>query len=223
MNRSNDQRSDHAADARLSEAMAYVLDELSPAEQEAFERRLIDDQDLRDAVVEVVGLCETVTSLQDANLQDDGEIFPLHRCATNEDSRRDVPERLFAWGAVALAASVMLAVVVAGLSRSRSMVGSDDKDAQAQLAVVWANTPSLSERSEGGPVVDDVTGEAMAIDDAGALIDESPDGDDEDENGLDLGPADGGSPTDNGGWMYEALTDSRLHPALPPTTSETRG
>lgn len=192
-----------AADAMLAmQAMSYVLGELPSPGQEAFEVRLIDDQALREAVVDAVRVCEAVTSLTA-----DDDLFLSSLAVSKRTSVQTGADRFVAWGAVALAASVMAAVVVAGLNRAPSIVASGNTDPQARLALAWINTPSLSNSSS------DETSEARSIDDDDvAVIGDSTD--DEDDTGTsEL------VPTDDSNWLYEALTASRL-PTVPPSTAQ---
>lgn len=209
----------NTADARLAlQAMSYVLGELPPSDQEAFEVRLIDDQLVREAVVDAVRVCEAMT-----RLEGEEDLFPASLEFSKRTSVQTGTDRFFAWGAVALAASVMAAVVVAGLNRAPSMVASGNTDPQARLALAWASTPSVSDTS-------DETSETKAIgsDDAG-ILDEL--GNEEDAatsdvfraDDSDVPPADSNVPAADSNWFYEALTASRERAVSPSTAPVIRG
>jgi anti-sigma factor RsiW len=134
----------------LLEAVEYVLDDLPPAEREAFEARLADDQAAREAVAEAVVLCrslraaltELVEEQTGLSLCPDGLGRPPHGEFSDSLSQSaraadgavlpgaallpaSSVERLWRrpafWAATAIAASIALVVFVADVARGPNL------------------------------------------------------------------------------------------------------
>lgn len=206
----------------LFEAVRYALEEMTPPERDAFEERLADDQDAREALAVAVQLCETVKAAVDEmaenadNMADrrPREYFERSLAGSDLHAAQQAERR---WrrpatlAAMALAASVLIAVIVVGTSRDRRLpnLASPTIDADRQLAVAWANSPAITELSEAGDVTDDA--------DSINAESENADADENDGPSFDL------VPTDKTDWLLEALTASQRHEPLFPPNSATRG
>jgi len=205
----------------LFEAVRYALEEMTPPERDAFEERLADDQDAREALAVAVKLCETVTATLD-EMAENAENMANRRpreyfdrsFAVNDSHLATHVERRWrrraAWTAMALAASVLIAVMVAGIGRERGPnLASPSTDVDRQLAVVWANSPAITELSDVGDAADDANS-------VNAVLDST----EPDEND---GPSSDLVPTDRTDWLLEALTASQRHEQLFPPHAATRG
>lgn len=205
------------------EAVRYTLQEMSPPERDAFERLLADDQHARESLAFAVKLFEMTAGAFDELSQNtaDGrprEYFDRSLAEVNPQVAADHRwRRPSTWAAMALAASVLTAVIVLGVKRDRSLPSftSARADADRQLAVAWAKSPALSEVSDAGEVVDDadVADDADSVDTQFENID---------AGGNDAPPFDI-VPTDRTDWLLEALTASRRHERFFPTHAATRG
>jgi hypothetical protein len=133
-------------DPLFFDALTYVLDEMSPSDRDAFEKRLGDEQDAREAVTQAVWFCQRVVSSQ-AESSWVTEILPA---APLEKTWR----RPAIWGAaaVAIAASVMALAVIENRKGAAPGVASAAKESGKQLAVAWARVSSPAEAlGEGNP------------------------------------------------------------------------
>lgn len=133
-------------------AIRYALDELSPRARDAFEHRLIVDQQARECLVEAVAVCQHACEGMQAAVEP--AAFPqaaLMQATADQaaaqptvvaDSRTNVPRRSVAWTCLALAASLLLAVGLSMFNQRGHLPVADTKSDEAgrQLAVAWVTS-----------------------------------------------------------------------------------
>lgn len=112
-------------------AFAYVLDELAPAEREAFEVRLDEDQAAREAVARAAGLAEELTLASTPRIGTSPATPSLH--SPNRLSPRRSIQR---WGMVAISAALAVALVMSAIPRTGEPA-SRDTDSLVNLASTW--------------------------------------------------------------------------------------
>lgn len=198
------------------DACRYVLEEMPASEREAFERRLLEEQTARKAVVDAVEVFQVMKKMfaaaeERANWRPPEFIQPV-ATADNFWRRRALGVSL------ALAASVMIAVVLSGIGRDRqrhalqlAQPGVSDNssghdsmsdgmtDRGKQLAVAWLNfLPSPNDPTAALADDDDVD-EVALVDPAAA-----PAGDTS------------ASPTDD--WLFQAVTAPAAESSSPAVT-----
>ena len=126
-------------------ATRYVLGELAPVEASAFEMRLAEDQEARDAVVRAALLVESVAEIP-------------------WGTPTAAPKRRFRLGRVAALLASIAAVVLVGVAvlrnaeepRDRPQRVAGDEVDPARLAVLWSDSAkALNGAAEGG--VEEVT------------------------------------------------------------------
>ncbi|MGH7139463.1 MAG: hypothetical protein ACREHD_27270 [Pirellulales bacterium] len=221
------------------EAMRYALEEMRPSERETFERQLLEDQAARKALVDAVAVCEVMKEMfasadERANRRSGELIQPAvnHRAERQSgiESAAVVDglwQRRAVWASLALAASVMIAVVLSGVGRDRgrhalqlaqpavgdnspSLDGMSDSDRMSdrgkQLAVAWLNfLPSPNDHTAQADLLSQTDLFAQTDPDAFESDDPNAAGVADDEVAL-VDPAGDTtvSPTDD--WLYEAVT-----------------
>ena len=224
----------------LLEALMYSLDDMPPQERKAFEQRLVTDQAAREAVAEAVLMCQitdrvlhemTEKRAEMAEKRADrraAEFFdpafsgpapgvPTNGAAGRVQSAAHVDgiwRRKAVWAALAVAASILVALVV-GIGRERTMPdgngghiasadGESNPDGGKLLAVAWLNSAALT----GSP--DDFANDEVVTDEAAG--DEAVSEDDDEVAMLDTGgvdttdtlESDASMPEDD--WLFEAVT-----------------
>lgn len=215
---------DPSGDKLALDACRYALEEMSAPERESFECQLLEDQAAREAVAEAVAVLESVKNVFDSRRAQPEPVLPAAR---GEDSGR----RRAVWSVMALAASVMLAIVIFGIERggpgravqvakidpakavsagSSQKVFSDDgsisdglSDHSKQLASAWLSfVPSPAD------FMAETNGDSMVDDDVEATDDlEATSGTDDEQvalvDSIEMPAADA-----SGDWLWEAVTAS---------------
>ncbi len=234
---------DRRQDDLLSIALRYVLEELSAEERAEFECRLLEQQAAREAVAEGVALCQSAKQAVDCVMHDAASVVNWRPTAGVEPlqpaSQLDRAWRIpAAWAAMAVAASIMLAVVFTGI-RGRSQLGhkpigagspdmvtvdagssestaNGHADRGKQLAVAWVRfLPSPTEAALAADSIDaDVAdGEADSL---------GTDDDGNGDSGLLAGDEDiiarADSATAASDWVFQAVTAEPS--STPPTNSQ---
>ena len=138
-------------------AFCYAAGELTPGESEAFEARLADDQDAREALARAVELGHCVAA---AESLEPAEVWSSHSVRRHSASGASGPQwaRRLTWMAIGSAASLLVAALVAGsgvLPRLMEQFGGQDNivaiDNTGELATAWSETRrELAGTSEAG-------------------------------------------------------------------------
>lgn len=222
----------------LSTAVRYVLEEMTGDERAEFECRLVERQDAREAVAEAVALCQSAKRAIDTVMRD--AAMPKVESAASRRSAEGVSplqsvaqdERVWrapaTWVAMAVAASIVLAVVMTGVggvnpfghkltngvspgdvsvdrrSPASESLASAQADRSKQLAVAWLSfLPSPNEAALLADVTDAATADGEDDADDGSAEDASLAGDELDGEGDVVALVDSTGASD---WVFQAIT-----------------
>ena len=129
-------------------AVRYALDELSANARDAFEQRLLVDQDARECLAEAVAICQRARAGMDPAAEP-----AIAAGLRTVDSRNSVESerRSILWTCLALAASLLLAVGLWGFGKRGDMplVEKNADETGRQLAVAWLTSGEWVDVDDG--------------------------------------------------------------------------
>lgn len=117
-------------------AVRYALDELSPSAHEAFEERLMVDQQARECLAEAVAVCQSACD----GLQVGGLQFVVEPAVAVESRLTADRLRSIVWTSLALAASVLLVVGLANFGKQGGLPVANLPQDESELAVAWVTS-----------------------------------------------------------------------------------